>query len=285
MKAHRAYLTGVVLGLSALFAAALSHASPGGCDYHRVSRVIDGDTFVIDTGERVRLIGVDTPETVDPRTDVEWFGREASAALKGLIGGRRVCLKRDRDGTIDRDRYGRLLRYAYVDDLFVNREMILRGYAFAYTKYPFQYLEEFREAQRYARLNNRGLWNTAERREWTESVRRGALPAESCGEEGTVCAEDARRYIGQRKTVRFFVRKSYDSGRAVFLNSHNDYRDRSNFTAVIFSRYRHRFPEDPARFYWGKTVDVTGEIRLYRGRAEIVVEDPSQIRIVGPSGG
>lgn len=92
----------------------------------RVVRVIDGDTFEIEGGERVRLIGVDTPETVKPNTPVECFGAESSAYLKNLIEGKVVRLVRDRT---DRDRYARLLRYAYLGDVFVNEKIVREGYA------------------------------------------------------------------------------------------------------------------------------------------------------------
>ncbi|MBI4838666.1 MAG: hypothetical protein HY806_05895 [Nitrospirae bacterium] len=80
--------------------------------------------------------------------------------------------------------------------------------------------------------------------------------------------------------MRFFVAKSYDSGKAVFLNSKNNFKDRDNFTAVIFERDKKNFSAGTADYYRGKTVDVTGEIKKYEGRAEIVVEKQSQIKIV-----
>ncbi len=98
-----------------------------------VTRVIDGDTFEIEGGEKVRLIGIDTPETVKPHAAVECFGRESSEYLKQLIEGKRVRLERDQT---DRDRYGRLLRYAYLDDQFVNESLVREGYAAAVSYRP-----------------------------------------------------------------------------------------------------------------------------------------------------
>ncbi len=257
------------------------------CEYQIVSRVIDGDTFELSDGIRVRLIGVDTPETVDPREDVQWFGREAARKLKGWILGKRVCLKRDRDRTQDLDIHGRLLRYVWLesthtekDGLFVNAELIKQGYGFAYTDYPFQYLEEFRKYERDARKNNRGLWNRKKQELWEKEVERNKSLSRTCGRENTICPQDTIRHIGEYRTVRFFVRKSYDSGKAVFLNSKNDFRDYDNFTAVIFEENKNKFPKEPADYYWGKTLDVTGRIVEYEGRAEIILERPSQIKIV-----
>jgi len=270
-----------VLWLIASPWAASAHAYAAGCEYFLVKKVIDGDTFVIGNGERVRLIGIDTPETVDPRVDVEWFGKEAAKRLKELIEGREVCLKRDRDRTIDRGKYNRLLRYAWIGGTFVNKELILQGYAFAYTRYPFQYLEDFRRYQEIARRRGLGLWNRERRRRWEETKREAAALAESCGRNGIICPRDARDFVGQQKTVRLFVRKAYDAGDRVFLNSENDYRAPENFTVMIMK------PPGPAAIdlealFQGKVIDVKGRIRLYKGRAEIVVRDLSGISVVKP---
>jgi micrococcal nuclease len=120
-------------------------------------RVIDGDTIVLDGNERVRLIGVDTPETVHPRKSVEYFGREASAFTHRLVEGRRVRLEYDQDL---RDRYGRTLAYVFLEDgRLVNAEIIRQGFGFAYTKYAFRRMEEFRACEREARATERGLWH------------------------------------------------------------------------------------------------------------------------------
>ncbi len=126
-----------------------------------VSRVIDGDSIVVEKdGEefRVRMIGIDTPETVHPKKDVEFFGIEASNKLKEMIENKEVELLPDPTQD-DVDRYGRLLRYVYLDDLDVNLEMIKQGYAFEYTyRVPYEKQGEYKEAQEYAKENNLGLW-------------------------------------------------------------------------------------------------------------------------------
>ena len=127
-----------------------------------VIRTVDGDTIEVKFPDgaikKVRLIGIDTPETVDPRKPVECFGKEASAKMKELVNGKTVTLKRKLNE--NRDGYGRLLRYVYVGDLFVNAEMIKQGFAYAYTKYPFDaaLMEEFRQYEKEARENKLGLW-------------------------------------------------------------------------------------------------------------------------------
>ena len=128
-------------------------------DYYQCTRVIDGDTIVVkiaDKEERVRLIGVDTPETVHPNKPVEYFGKEASEFTKRMVEGKRVKLEYDWQR---RDKYRRLLAYVYLEDgTFLNAEIIKQGYGFAYIRFPFKYLDEFRKYEREARESNKGLW-------------------------------------------------------------------------------------------------------------------------------
>ncbi|HAX25738.1 MAG TPA: hypothetical protein DCX80_11965 [Chloroflexi bacterium] len=133
----------------------------------RVQRVVDGDTIMVEIGgkvERLRYIGMDTPETVRPDSPVECFGPEASKANQRLVGGQDVELVRD---VGDRDRFGRLLRYVYVRDpatgerIFVNLRLIEDGYATVSTFPPnVAHVDEFRAAERRAREESRGLWGS-----------------------------------------------------------------------------------------------------------------------------
>jgi len=122
-----------------------------------VIRVIDGDTFQIETGQKVRLIGIDTPETSDPRKSVQCFGREAYEKTKNLLEGNLVKLEKDVSET---DKYARLLRYVYLGDVFVNELLVKEGYARS-SSYPpdIKYQELFRTAEQEARKNSRGLWS------------------------------------------------------------------------------------------------------------------------------
>jgi len=121
-----------------------------------VKRVIDGDTIELDNGQKVRYIGIDTPETVHPSIPVQCFGQEASNKNKELVEGKMIRMEKDVSET---DRYGRLLRYIYVDNLFVNDYLVRNGYAYADTVPPdVKYSDQFVKAQQEARENNRGLW-------------------------------------------------------------------------------------------------------------------------------
>lgn len=121
----------------------------------------DGDTISVDingTTERIRFIGVDTPEKNHPSKPVQCFSKAASKFTKDLIGDSKVRLAVDPSNT-NRDRYDRLLRYVYLPDgTLVNGEIIRRGYGFAYTAFPFEKSKEFRAYEEYAKLNNVGLW-------------------------------------------------------------------------------------------------------------------------------
>lgn len=130
---------------------------------HKVKRVIDGDTIVILSDSKdftVRLIGVDTPESVHPSKPVQCFGLEASEKTKEWLTGRSVWL--EQDATQDtKDKYGRTLAYVYRDDgLFVNLELLRAGYAYEYTYIiPYKYQREFKEAELEARNTDAGLWS------------------------------------------------------------------------------------------------------------------------------
>jgi micrococcal nuclease len=129
---------------------------------YRCTRVVDGDTLVIEVegqSVRIRLKGVDTPESVHPSKPVEAFAKEASAFTEQLVEGRHVLLHYERERP-ETDRYGRVLGYVYrvSDGLDLNAEIIRRGYGHAYTRYPFRRMEEFRALERTARRRRAGLW-------------------------------------------------------------------------------------------------------------------------------
>jgi micrococcal nuclease len=126
----------------------------------QVVRVVDGDTIRVrlDGGrtERVRYIGIDTPESVKPGTPVQCFAKKASHFNASLVSGRQVTLKTDAE---ERDRYGRLLAYVYADGRFVNRELVARGYARTLTIPPnVAHADEFARLARRAREAGVGFW-------------------------------------------------------------------------------------------------------------------------------
>ncbi len=117
----------------------------------KVTRVIDGDTFETETGEKVRLIGINAPEISDI------FGQEAKQYLTDIIENKTVDLQIDNLSN-DRDRYQRLLRYVIIDGVDINKKMVSDGFAFAYLKYKFNKSTEYKNAQLDARETNKGIW-------------------------------------------------------------------------------------------------------------------------------
>lgn len=135
--------------------------APGASMHGLVTRISDGDTIHVSVGgrdEKVRYIGIDTPETHKPNTPVQCFGRRASAFNARLVGRRDVDLRLDAE---TRDRYGRLLAYVYrrPDGLFVNAELVRQGYARTLTIPPnVRFADRFASLAREARGAGHGLW-------------------------------------------------------------------------------------------------------------------------------
>jgi micrococcal nuclease len=157
----RRLATLIVLALAAALGgnALLDRGQAGGESTARVERVVDGDTIVLAGGERVRYIGVDTPESVKPGTPVQCYAKAASHFNARLVEGRRVRLRYDAER---QDRYGRTLAYVFrsQDGLFVNAELVRRGYATTLTIPPnVAHADDFRQLARGARRAGRGLWS------------------------------------------------------------------------------------------------------------------------------
>ncbi|MEN3203395.1 MAG: thermonuclease family protein [Atribacterota bacterium] len=136
-----------------LFYYTVSQRAPG---EYIVVRVIDGDTIELNTGEKVRYIGINTPELHHPQKGVEYFAREAYEANRRMVEGKRVRLEFD---VQKRDRYGRLLAYVYVGDIMVNEWLVANGYAQVATYPPnVKYADRFRKLEEEARRLKIGLW-------------------------------------------------------------------------------------------------------------------------------
>ena len=125
---------------------------------YRVVRVVDGDTVMLGTGETVRYLGIDTPETHHPTRGLECYGPEATERNRELVGGKVVHLERDQT---NRDRFGRLLRYVYIDGLLVNSVLVEEGYAYS-SYYPpdTRHYSSLVALELRAKEDGRGLWST-----------------------------------------------------------------------------------------------------------------------------
>jgi micrococcal nuclease len=119
-----------------------------------VTKVFDGDTIVIETGDKVRLLGIISAE------HGEYYYQEAKDRLAQLVAGKQVKLE---SGPEDKDRYGRLLRYVFVDDVFVNQQLLKEGYAIVYFLNPDEkYYLEFKEAEKEGKEKKLGLWTDSD---------------------------------------------------------------------------------------------------------------------------
>jgi micrococcal nuclease len=161
-----------------------------------VQAVMDGDTIEVlldGRTERVRYIGIDTPETVHPSKPVQCFGTEASAKNKSLVLGKEVTLVPD---MTNRDKYDRLLRYVYLDGVLVNEQLVREGYAYAYTYPPDTYFDTlFKAAEREAREAERGLWGAVCDTYVTTLVPvPAAAPNPACAIKGNVSAKGEKIY-------------------------------------------------------------------------------------------
>lgn len=125
---------------------------------YKVIRVIDGDTVELKNGERLRYNDIDTPETVHPSKPIECYGPEASAKNEELVEGKIILVEL---GNPRKDKYGRLLGYVYVDDVFVNAELVKGGYA-EVNSYgnPGSKIDELINIERDAKRQSVGLWDS-----------------------------------------------------------------------------------------------------------------------------
>ncbi len=226
-----------------------------------VSHIIDGDTIELSNGQRVRYIGIDTPE-VRERKGLGWFynprpyAKEAKDFNQRLVEGKSIRLEFD---VQKNDKYGRLLAYVYVGERMVNLEMVKEGYAMIYAYPPnIKYAEEFLEAQRFARENKRGLWSGLE--------------------SNAISSSQVKQNVGMLRMVETQVYDTFLSEKVLILNCKN------NFKVIIFRNNLESFPKEvlrsPESYFKYKTIRVYGVIKEYKGTYEIVLCDPSQMEIL-----
>lgn len=238
--------------------------------HEQVTEIIDGDTFTTSNGVTVRLLGVNAPEMTESGGDI------AKDILKGLIYGKQVRLESD---VTDQDDYNRLLRYVFIGDVCVNAEMVRMGYAEA-RFYPPDTAKraEIEGLEKIAVRNGCGLWAFSV---FQVPDTLGIATIEKNEDEISVDViswRDAAQYYGQKKTVEGKIVASNNTGKVCFLNFHADWK--KYFTAVIFASDFNKFPEHPEQYYLNRTVRVSGLIKEYKGKPEIILKSPTQINIV-----
>lgn len=227
----------------------------------RCRAVYDGDTLEVETGEVVRLTGIDAPE------HSELGGDAAREYLSFLVLEKTVTLF---TGGNEKDAHGRLLRYCYVGDVCINEEMIKNGFAEArYLPEDDPNREYYIQLEMEAETKNAGLWR------YTLFQPRVTLD----WEKGTpIDWRDAYHYSYQYVIVEGVIVETYNTGEVCFLRFHTE---RQYIAAVIFAIDFAAFPDEPETYYKGKKVQLLGVIRMYQGNPEIIVKTPDQIKIIG----
>lgn len=235
-----------------------------------VVEVVDGDTFRTERGEKVRLLGINTPESGEPGADI------ARDILVALVQGKEVRLERD---ITDHDDYDRSLRYVYVGGVCVNAEMVRMGYAETRFFPPdTSRKEEFEILENNAIRNKQGLWGFSVFQ--VPDTTRTKITTASTPEAtvDVISWRDAAYHYGQSKVVEGTIVATHNTGKVCYLNFHTNWR--KYFTAVIFASDFGSFPRHPEDYYLKKKVRITGLIKEYKGKPEIIIKSPSQIEIV-----
>lgn len=224
---------------------------------HRVDHVIDGDTVVLKNGDHVRYLGIDTPEKDEP------FYTEARLRNKELVIGKEVKLFICKEEP--RDKYGRVLAWVYSNGTFVNRTLLKEGLAKALIIPPcgLERKQEFLKIESETRAKGIGIWN----------LHKGKSPPIIA----TISPDDALSYEGRVVAVKDVVTDVHKSRKALFINLGGDRK--TGFTAVLFKQGMDDLKAegiDPFS-YKGKNISVTGVVRKYGQKAEIIVKRASQI--------
>lgn len=236
------------------------------------TKVIDGDTFLIEGGYSVRMLGIDADERDYPCYEV------AKNKLEELILNKEVKLEKGRE---DKDQYCRYLRYVSLDDENVSLKLVKEGLAVArFSPEDVKYREAITQAEKEAKESKTGCkWSsgaaTAQEEkvfDWEE------LNTEKTGVQ-VIGACQAGNYFGKEMVVEGRIASANRSKtNTVFLNFEKAYPNQC-FVGVIFSSDQYKFVEQPEKYYSNKTARVRGEVKEYQGRPEIILKDPSQIEV------
>ena len=242
------------------------------------TKIIDGDTFLIEGGYSVRILGIDADEREHPCYEA------AKDGLEELILNKEVKLEK---GTEDKDQWCRYLRYVFLDNKNLGLELVKKGLAVArFSPEDVKYREEIATAEKQAKENKIGCkWSpqiSGEEKE-TEREREIGLQWEKLTAELTglkvIGACQAGNYYGKEAIVEGKIVATYRSKtNTVFLNFEKSYPNQC-FTSVIFSSDQYKFVSAPEKYYANKIVRIRGEIKEYQGKPEIILKNPSQIEI------
>lgn len=249
-----------------LISAFLFMADLSGNDLYGVKTVIDGDTIVLGdvSSTNVRYLGIDSPEVQSLDGPGDPLAGEARRLNENLIGGKKVRLEFDKETF---DPYGRTLAYVFVDDIFLNEQMLSSGLAKILIIPPNdRYAERLLQAEREAKDHRRGIWGDLSR-----------LSSPEGNGDFIIRPSSATRYIDQRVVVRGKITRFRKSDKVLVLKM-EDVLDIVFFPDGLSNFFFFNIiPED---YYVGKPVEVIGKIKMYRGRPNIVITHPISIRVL-----
>ncbi|MDI6602960.1 MAG: thermonuclease family protein [Patescibacteria group bacterium] len=238
-----------------------------------VTKIIDGDTFLIEGGYSVRILGIDADERGYPCYEV------AKTGLEKLILNKEVRLEKGKE---DLDQWCRYLRYVFLDNKNISLELVKEGLVVArFSPEDVKYREEIVQAEKKAR-ENRVDCKWGERKiveEKKAEFQWEKLTPEKLGFD-VVGACQAGKYLGRKLIVEGRVVDTHRDlkSNTVFLNFEKAYPNQC-FTGVIFSSNLYKFVQNPENYYLNKTVRIMGEVKEYQGRPEIILETPNQIEV------
>lgn len=236
------------------------------------TKIIDGDTFLIEGGYSVRILGIDADERDNPCYE------PTKNRLEELILNKEVKLEK---GTEDKDQWCRYLRYVLVGDKNISLELVKEGLAVVrFSPEDVKYREQITQAEQEAKESQTGCkWSSTaaiaqEKKvlDWEE------LTTEKIGLK-VVGACQAGNYYGEEMIIEGKVTGTFRSKtNTVFLNIEKAYPNQC-FVGVIFSSDQYKFASSPEEYYSNKVVRIKGEVKEYQGKPEIILKDPSQIEV------
>ena len=252
------------------------------------TKIIDGDTFLIEGGYSVRVLGIDADERGYPCYEA------AKTGLEELILNKEVRLETPKQNKFatgqeekeDLDQWCRYLRYVFLGSQNISLELVKEGLAVARSSpEDVKYREEITQAEKEAKENKVGCkWSAYTKASADKSSDEKVvfqwekLTTEKLGFD-VVGACLAGKYLGRELIVEGKVADAYRSKtNTVFLNFEKAYPNHC-FTGVIFSSNLYKFVQNPEDYYLNKTVRIMGEVKEYQGRPEIILETPNQIEI------
>jgi len=243
-----------------------------------VTKIIDGDTIIVEGGYHIRLLGIDSDERGYPCYE------SAKIRLEGLVLNKKIKLEKDKT---DLDQYNRCLRYVFLDGRNINVQLVKEGLAIARFYEPdVKHRDEITKAEKEAIENKIGCkWSLSAKvaavagEEEKNDFQWQKLTAEKLGFD-VIGACEAGKYLGRELIIEGKIADAYCDSKSntVFLNFEKPYPGQC-FSGVIFSSNLYKFVQNPEDYYLGKTVRIMGEVKEYKGKPEIILENPSQIEV------